>query len=62
MTGSNQAKKNTQLWMIPFADLMSVMVILFLALYGFSYNMKKSEYEKAIATLQELGVESADKK
>jgi len=63
MIGSNHAKKNTQLWMIPFADLMSVMVILFLALYGFSYNMKKSEYEKAIATLQkELGVESADKK
>lgn len=56
-------KLNTQLWLIPFADLMSTLVILFLALYAFSYNMKKSEYEKAIATLQkELGVKSADKK
>ena len=56
-------KLNTQLWLIPFADLMSTLVILFLSLYAFSYNMKKSEYEKAIATLQkELGVETADKK
>jgi len=41
---------------------MSTMVILFLALYAFSFSMK-SEYAKAIATLQkELGVEAADKK
>jgi len=56
-------KLNTQLWLIPFADLMSTLVILFLSLYAFSYNIKKSEYAKAIATLQkELGVKSADKK
>lgn len=56
-------KINNQLWLIPFADLMSTMVILFLSLYAFSYNMKHSEYEKALATLQkELGVEAADKK
>jgi len=56
-------KGNTQLWMVPFADLMSTLVILFLSLYAFSYNMKRSEYEKAIATLQkELGVKAADKK
>ena len=56
-------KINTQLWLIPFADLMSTLVILFLSLYAFSFSMKKTEYEKAIATLQkELGVKSADKK
>ena len=56
-------KINSQLWMIPFADLMSTLVILFLSLYAFSFSMKKTEYEKAIATLQkELGVASADKK
>ena len=56
-------KLNNQLWLIPFADLMSTLVILFLSLYAFSFNIKKTEYEKAIATLQkELGVESADKK
>ncbi len=60
MTGS---KDNTQLWLVPFADLMSVMVILFLALYGFSFNMKKSDYETAMAMLQkELGVKAASKK
>jgi len=56
-------KLNTQLWLIPFADLMSTLVILFLSLYAFSFGMKKTEYEKAIAVLQkELGVESAAKK
>jgi chemotaxis protein MotB len=40
---------------------MSTLVILFLSLYAFSFSMK-SEYSKALATLQkELGVKSADK-
>lgn len=56
-------KDNSQLWMVPFADLMSCLVILFLALYVFSYNSKKSDYELAVAALQkELGVKSAVKK
>lgn len=49
--------------MIPFADLMSCLVILFLALYGFSFGERKTEFEKALAVLQkELGVKEADKK
>jgi chemotaxis protein MotB len=49
--------------MVPFADLMSCLVILFLALYVFSFQMKKSDYESAIATLQkELGVREAAEK
>jgi len=59
----SEHKNNSQLWMVPFADLMSCLVILFLALYVFSFNMKKSDYEIAIANLQkELGVKSANKK
>jgi len=54
--------KKTQLWMIPFADLMTCLVILFLALYGFSYAMN-IEMEKAVAIMQEeLGVEEAEEK
>lgn len=57
-----KAKDNSQVWLIPFADLMSTLVILFLALYGFSVNMKKTDYELAMAKMrQELGVEGADK-
>ncbi|HAT71632.1 MAG TPA: hypothetical protein DCS63_02320 [Elusimicrobia bacterium] len=53
-------KDHSQLWMVPFADLMSCLVILFLALYVFSFQMKKSDYESAIAALQkELGVKGA---
>ncbi|OGS14208.1 MAG: hypothetical protein A2234_10130 [Elusimicrobia bacterium RIFOXYA2_FULL_58_8] len=56
-------KNTSQLWMIPFADLMTCLVILFLALYGFSFNMKKSDYETAMAKLQkEMGVKAADGK
>jgi chemotaxis protein MotB len=56
-------KDHSQLWMIPYADLMTCMVILFLALYGFSYNMKKPDYEIALAKMQqELGIKGADKK
>lgn len=56
-------KDNSQLWMVPFADLMSCLVILFLALYVYSFNSKKPEYEAAIANLQkELGVKGAAKK
>lgn len=56
-------KDNSQLWMVPFADLMTCLVILFLALYGVSFNQKKPEYEEALARLQkELGVKGAVKK
>ncbi len=49
--------------MIPFADLMSCMVILFLALFCLSYNMKRTDYEKALAMLQkEMGSKAADQK
>ena len=44
-------KNHSQLWMVPYADLMTCLVILFLALYGFSFNMKKSDYETAMARL-----------
>lgn len=55
-------KNTAQLWMVPYADLMSCMVILFLALYGFSFSLK-SDYEKAMAVLQnELGAEAAEAK
>jgi chemotaxis protein MotB len=56
----NQKKDHSQLWMVPYADLMSCMVILFLSLYVFSYQQKRSDYESAIAALQkELGVKDA---
>ena len=52
----------TQLWMIPFADLMTCLVILFLALYGFSYALAL-DMEKAVAVMQgDLGVKEAEKK
>lgn len=60
---SNHKTNTAQLWMIPYADLMTCLVILFLALYGFSFNMKKSDYEIAMAKMQkEMGVKTADVK
>jgi len=42
----------TGLWMVPYADLMSTMVILFLALFAYSYVQKPPEYQRAVAHLQ----------
>lgn len=56
-------KDNSQLWMIPYADLMSCMVILFLALYGLAYNAKRPDYETALTRMQEeLGITVKKKK
>src|SRR5262245_36742387 len=41
-----------KLWMIPFADLMSTLVILFLALFGYAYLGANSNYERAVQELQ----------
>ena len=38
--------------MVPYADLMSTMVILFLALFAYSYTQTPPEYQRAIAHLQ----------
>lgn len=48
-----KAEESTQnLWMIPFADLMSTLVILFLALFGYAYLGAHSQYEQAVLELQ----------
>lgn len=60
---SAHGDKTSHLWMVPYSDLMTCLVILFLALYGTSFNMKKSDYESAMAILQkELGVKGAEAK
>jgi len=42
----------TSLWMVPYADLMSNMVILFLSLFAYSYVTRTPEYERAVARLE----------
>ena len=42
----------TGLWMVPYADLMSTMVILFLALFAYNYTQTPPEYQRAVARLQ----------
>lgn len=43
----------TSLWMVPYADLMSNMVILFLALFAYTYMNRTPEVEQAVAKLEE---------
>jgi chemotaxis protein MotB len=53
LTLEQQSEEATQnLWMIPFADLMSTLVILFLALFGYAYLGASSDYERAISAMQ----------
>lgn len=53
LTLQAQSEESTQnLWMIPFADLMSTLVILFLALFGYAYLGASSDYERALSAMQ----------
>lgn len=43
---------NTKLWMIPFADLMSVLMILFLVLYAYASMGKSADVDQALSQFQ----------
>lgn len=43
----------TQLWMVPYADLMSTLVLLFMSLFAYSYANKTPEYDRALAKVEQ---------
>lgn len=46
----------TQLWMVPYADLMSTLVLLFMTLFAASYSSRPPEYDRALAQMEmEMG-------
>lgn len=56
----NKVEASTTLWMIPYAALMTNLMILFMVLYAVSYA-KKVEFQKAMAEMKiDLGVEGAE--
>jgi chemotaxis protein MotB len=48
----NRKHDLTGLWMVPYADLMTTLVILFLALFAYAYVQTPPEYERALAHMQ----------
>src|SRR5476649_2564741 len=42
----------TQLWMVPYADLMSTLVLLFMSLFAYSYSQHPPEYDQALAHME----------
>ena len=43
----------SQLWMVPYADLMSTLVLLFMSLFAYSYSSRGPEVEKALARMEQ---------
>ena len=43
----------TQLWMVPYADLMSTLVLLFMSLFAMSYAERPPEYDRALARIEQ---------
>lgn len=43
----------TQLWMVPYADLMSTLVLLFMSLFAVSYTERPPEYDRALARIEQ---------
>ena len=59
--GVKKVKAPPNLWMIPYAALMTNLMILFMILYAISYDSGKSEFQKAMASMQmDLGVKEAE--
>ena len=53
----------TQLWMVPYADLMSTLVLLFMSLFALAYAQKSPEYDRTLARLEnELAVKDQTKR
>ncbi|MDX6771026.1 MAG: OmpA family protein [Elusimicrobiota bacterium] len=42
----------SQLWMVPYADLMSCLVLLFMSLFAYSFQNKGPEVQKALARIE----------
>ncbi|MBI5246816.1 MAG: flagellar motor protein MotB [Elusimicrobia bacterium] len=42
----------TQLWMVPYADLMSTLVILFMFLFASAYSQKAPEHQRMLAQIE----------
>lgn len=42
----------SQLWMVPYADLMSCLVLLFMSLFAYSFQSKGPEVQKALARIE----------
>jgi chemotaxis protein MotB len=49
----NRKHDLTGLWMVPYADLMTTLVILFLALFAYAYVQTPPGYERALAHMQQ---------
>lgn len=43
----------TQLWMVPYADLMSTLVLLFMSLFAYSYANRTPEVQHTLAKLEQ---------
>lgn len=43
----------TQLWMVPYADLMSTLVLLFMSLFAYSYSNRSPEYDRVMAKIEQ---------
>lgn len=41
------------LWIVPYADFMTVLMIFFLLMFAFAYSMKGSKYKKIVTAIQE---------
>lgn len=49
---TTEPEMNTGLWMVPYADLMSNLMILFLALFAYSYLNRSPEFDRAMQNIE----------
>jgi len=50
---SEEEDDGESLWLVPYGNMMTVLMVLFLILYSFAYNQNTSSYEKVLTKLQD---------
>jgi len=59
MSAASDSRDATGLWMVPYADLMTILMILFLALFAYSYN-NAAGMEKTLRKIEQVLASAED--
>jgi flagellar motor protein MotB len=52
MAEDHEEKKNDELWLVPYSDLMTILALFFLSLYGFAASQRNAGVEQSIVFIQ----------
>ncbi|MBI4425380.1 MAG: flagellar motor protein MotB [Elusimicrobia bacterium] len=52
MSEEGGGEEASELWLVPFADLMTILALFFLCMFGFAFASRNSRFEQALVVMQ----------